>query len=473
MADDQLPAPRKWYQAFGPGLITACVVVGPGSILTSSKVGAANGYALTWVVVASVVFMLAFTTMAARLGVMAKDSPGKMLTEQVGRWLAILIGVSVFFIASAFQFGNNLGVHTAFNAYLQFEYIIVIFNGAAIAFLFCFKNLYKALERLMMVFVGLMLLAFAINLFYAKPNLGEWLVGLVPQAKPRLIFELVLWSALFGVAIFGRGKFWKQDNRSCEWKNTFIAILVMILLMARLGQFWFIVDEKVSLDISVLGLVGTTFVIAAAYFQIYLVRQKGVDKANLSRSLLDSRVGAVIMALITLMIMGTAASVLRGEELSDVGAVAKQLQPLFGDKGKALFCLGLFSAAYSSFLINSMIGGFVLADGLGLGSKPEDPWTRRLTAAVLLTGMGVAIYVIKMGAPPVGAIVTAQAITVIAAPLMAGTLLWLCNCKEYMGQHRNGPFLNIIGGIGFLLLLAMAWNTAFNKVWPRVSGWLG
>ena len=138
MADAQPPAPRRWYQALGPGLITACVVIGPGSILTSSKVGAANGYALSWVVVASVVFMLAFTTMAARLGVMASESPGNMLTKSVGRWLAILIGVSIFFIASAFQFGNYLGVHTAFNAYVKFEYIVVVFNAAAIAFLFCF-----------------------------------------------------------------------------------------------------------------------------------------------------------------------------------------------------------------------------------------------------------------------------------------------------------------------------------------------
>ena len=412
MADDQSPAPRKWYQALGPGLITACVVIGPGSILTSSKVGAANGYSLSWIVLASVVFMLAFTTMAARLGVMTKDSPGKMLADQVGKWLAILIGVSVFFIASAFQFGNNLGVHTAFNAYVEFEYIVIVFNAAAIAFLFCFKNLYKALEKLMMGFVGLMLLAFAANLFFAKPKTGEWARGFVPSGLSEI-------------------------------------------------------------DITVLGLVGTTFVIAAAYFQIYLVREKGVAKEDLPDSLLDSRVGAVIMAAITLMIMGTAASVLRGQELTDAGTVAKQLQPLFGDKGKALFCLGLFSAAYSSFLINSMIGGFVLSDGLGLGSKPEDPWTRRMTAAVLLTGMGVALYVIKTGIKPVGAIVMAQAVTVIAAPLMAGVLLWLCNRKDYMGEHRNGPLLNIVGGIGFLLLLAMAWNTAFNKVLPKVKDWLG
>ena len=102
MADEQPPAPRRWYQALTE-LITACVVIGASSILTSSKVGAANGYALSWVVVASVIFMLAFTTMAARLGVMASESPGNMLAKSVGRWLAILIGVSIFFIASAFS----------------------------------------------------------------------------------------------------------------------------------------------------------------------------------------------------------------------------------------------------------------------------------------------------------------------------------------------------------------------------------
>ena len=412
MSDEKNQSPRRWYQSLGPGLITACVVIGPGSIMTSSKVGAVNGFSLSWVVVASVLFMLTYTTMAARLGVMAKDSPGKMLTDCVGKWLAVLIGISVFFIASAFQFGNNLGVHTAFNAYIEFDYIVIVFNSAAIAFLFFFKNLYKALEKLMMGFVGLMLLAFAVNLIFAKPNLSEWARGFVPGGE---------------------------------------------------GQ----------IDLVVLGLVGTTFVIAAAYFQIYLIREKGIEEEDLPNSLIDSRVGAVIMALITLMIMGTAASVLRGQDLSGAGDVAKQLEPLFGSWGKGLFCLGLFCAAYSSFLINSMIGGFVLADGLGLGSRSEDKWTRYLTAVVLLTGMSVALYVIKKGVQPVGAIVMAQAVTVIAAPLMAGTLLWLCNRKEHMGEQKNGPILNIVGGIGFLMLLAMAWNTAFNKVWPKVSEWLG
>ena len=412
MADDISRSTRRWHHALGPGLITACVVIGPGSILTSSKVGASQGYGMSWVVVVAVIFMMTFTIMASRLGAVAKESPGKMVTDGAGRWLAILIGLSVFFIASAFQFGNNLGVHTAFNAYIEFDYIVIIFNAAAIAFLFLFKNLYKALEKLMMGFVGLMLLAFAANLFFAKPNLGEWVKGFVPGGQTEV-------------------------------------------------------------DITVLGLVGTTFVIAAAYFQIYLVRQKGIRREDLKYSLVDSRVGAGLMAVITLMIMGTAASVLRGQDLAGAGDVAKQLEPLFGSWGKGLFCLGLFCAAYSSFLINSMIGGFVLSDGLGLGSDPNEKWTRYMTTVVLLTGMGVALYVIKTGTKPVAAIVMAQAVTVIAAPLMAGVLLWLCNRKDLMGEDRNSPLLNTLGGLGFVLLLAMAWYTATAKVWPKVSVLLG
>jgi manganese transport protein len=264
----------------------------------------------------------------------------------------------------------------------------------------------------MMGFVGLMLLAFAANLLFAKPNPTEWARGLVPTG----------------------------------------------------------ID---SLDLSVLGLVGTTFAIAAAYFQIYLVRQKGIQREDLPSSLIDSRVGVLLMAVITLMIMGTAAAALKGVKLEGAADVAMQLGPLFGSWSKALFCLGLFSAAYSSFIINSMVGGFVLSDGLGLGCDPEDKWPRYMTAAVLLIGMGVAMYVIKTGIKPMTAIVMAQAVTVIVAPLLAAVLLWLCNRKDIMGEDRNGLLINTLGGVGFMLLLIMAGNTAVYKVWPKVSAWLG
>lgn len=368
---------------------------------------------MSWVVVGAVVFMMVYTSLGAKLGAVTDQSPGTLIAQRAGRWLSVLIGIGVFFISAAFQFGNNLGVHSAFRVYVDFDYIIVAFNALTLLFLFGFRNLYHAVERLMMAFVALMLISFAANLLFAKPDLVELAGGLVP-------------------------------------------------------------GRAAILDISVLGLVGTTFVITAAFFQAYLVQQKGWGKGELREGLIDARVGSVIMALITLMIMSTAAAVLRGKlgDNSSIIDIANQLEPLFGARGQALFCLGLFSAAYSSFLVNSMIGGFILSDGLGLGSKPTDVGPKLFTAAVMLTGMGVALFVIKSGIRPVPAIVAAQAVTVVAAPLMAGALLWLCNSRDIMGEHRNGPVVNFLAGVGFLLLLAMAWYTATHKVWPTVTGWL-
>lgn len=422
------PEPAKrWYQRVGPGLITACVVIGPGSILSSSKVGAQNGYALCWVVALAVVFMMVYMAMGARLGVIAEKSVGTLITERVGRWLAVLIGIGVFFISASFQFGNNLGVHSAF---LEFEdqikkipllgsvdnvvdYVVVLFNVLAISFVFGFRNLYRAIERLMMVFVAIMLLSFAVNLFFAKPHVGELAQGFIPPI-----------ADLFT----GDG------------------------------------DGNELLDISLLALVGTTFVITAAYNQTYLVQQKGWGERELRDGLIDARIGSVIMALITIMLMSTAAAVLRGDELKNVRDVAAGLRPAFGTWGHTLFCLGLFSAAYSSFLVNSMIGGFILSDGLGLGSKPTDFWPKMMTTVVLLTGMTVALLVLRADFDPVPAIVAAQAVTVIAAPLVAGALLWLSNRKDVMGNAGNGKVSNILGLIGFLLLLAMAYYTAAVKI---------
>ncbi|MBI2479080.1 MAG: divalent metal cation transporter, partial [Planctomycetia bacterium] len=216
--------------------------------------------------------------------------------------------------------------------------------------------------------------------------------------------------------------------------------------------------------LSLLALAGTTFVITAAYNQAYLVQQKGWGKADLQDGLLDARIGSVILGLITIMLMCTAGAALRGQDLAHVRDVASGLRPAFGAWGHTLFCLGLFSAAYSSFLVNSMIGGFILADGLGLGSKPTDFGPRLFTTVVLLSGMIVALLILRFNYNPVPAIVAAQAVTVLAAPLVAGALWWLTNRADVMGGDKNTRTTNTLAGMGFVLLLAMAANLACVQI---------
>lgn len=414
------PSNRPWYQRIGPGLITACVVIGPGSIMTSSMVGANNGYGKLWVVVFSVFFMMVYMTMGARLGVVASKAPGDLIREKSGKLLAGLVGISVFFISAAFQSGNNIGVAAAFQAFFDNSYVIavllVIFNGVAISFLFAFKDLYKLVERLMTILVAVMLISFTINLINLKPNLADAAKGFIPS--------------------FGEGGF----------------------------------------DIALLGLVGTTFVITAAYYQAYLVRQKGWGISDMKNGLLDARIGSIIMALITLVLMSTAAAGLYtpGEEveLKNPIAVAASLEKTFGTVSKVIFCLGLFSAAYSSFLVNSMIGGFIASDGLGMGSRPSDRGPRIMTTVALLTGMFVALAVVILDFDRTPTIIAAQAVTVLGAPLIAGVLLWLTSRKDVMGDKVNGPFTNSVAVLGLVLLIAMAGKTAFFDIPDKVDKYL-
>ncbi|MBN1344682.1 MAG: divalent metal cation transporter [Phycisphaerae bacterium] len=408
-------APRAWWRSIGPGLITASVVLGPGSILTSSKVGASFGYEMVWVLLLAVGMMMVFTTLGARLGVVAAATPCDLITQRAGRWLAFVIGASLFFVATTFQFGNNLGVQSAVVELLPSEhwavrYNMIWFNLAAIIFLFAFKNLYRVLEKFLMVLVGLMIVSFAANLIWAL------LKDVAPPAASA---------------------------------------------SAPARQGW-------DLLVPVFGMVGTTFSVGGAFYQAYLVRQKGWTAKDLRQGTIDARVGITILGLITLTIMATSATVLRGADLKDAGDVARQLTPLFGPYGKALFCLGLFAAAFSSFLVNAMIGGSLLSDGMGLGGYMKDLWPKIFTTASLLIGMSVAIWVTRAGRAPVGAIVTAQAITVIANPLMAGVMLWLTNRRDVMGDRRNGLALNVLGGIGFLMVLAIAIQVVIAKLLPKV-----
>lgn len=410
---------QPWYRRIGPGLITACVVIGPGSIMTSSKIGANDEYAMLWVVVVSVAFMLLFMTLGAKLGVVADRAPGDLIRRKAGAWLAILVGAGVFFISAAFQSGNNIGVAAAFEAFVESKIVVagmvVLFNGLAISFLFVFRNMYRVLERVMTAFVGLMLACFALNLIRLSPDWTSMAEGFVPS-------------------------------------------------LGKSGEM-----------LPVLGLVGTTFVITAAFYQAYLVRQKGWQLADLKSGLVDARIGSVIMFCITIMLMSTAAAGLYTGQpvaLANPVAVATSLETTFGPSAKVIFCLGLFSAAYSSFLVNSMIGGFMAADGLGWGSAPSDLGPRLMTTSALVIGMLVGVAVLLFDFDRTPTIIAAQAVTVVAAPLVAAVLLWLTSSRDVMGDQVNSPLTIGMGMLGLILLIAMAGKTAFVDLPAKLDSYL-
>jgi len=147
---------------------------------------------------------------------------------------------------------------------------------------------------------------------------------------------------------------------------------------------------------------------------------------------------------------------LQGQQANDISVLATQLRPLLGPATRALFSVGLFAVAMNPFVINAMIGGSMLADGVGKPARLSDPWSRRFTVIVLLVGMGVAMIVLHTPVKKIDAIIFGQALTVIGNPLMAVAILWLANRKDIMGERRNTLVVNILGGVGFVVVLLTA-----------------
>ena len=157
-----------------------------------------------------------------------------------------------------------------------------------------------------------------------------------------------------------------------------------------------------------------------------------------------------------MIIMITAGTVIRGQPATDIGTLALSLKPLLGSTAYWVFCIGLVAVAMNPFLINAMIGGTILADGAGASARMSDRWPRILTVVVMVVGMGVALLALRSGQKPINLIIFGQALTVLGNPLMAAAMLWLANRSDIMGDRRNGPIANILGGIGLLVVILMA-----------------
>jgi len=389
---------KNLFQSVGPGFIIASVVLGPGSITVASRIGSENGYAFLWVIVLSVIFMAVYTTMAARFGVVNKESFLSVIAGKYGRVFAVFIGVSSFVAAASFQFGNNLGIGIGMQGITGIDERVwpLIFTPLAIILVFWAKNLYKALEKLMMIMVLIIIVSFFVNLLFIKPDAAGVIAGFIPAKIPHGAFN------------------------------------------------------------EIAAIIATTFVLNGAVFQAYLVQDKGWTTADYKTSMHDSIAGIVILAVISMLVIITSAAALYPLHVTVNSAadMAKQLEKMFGPFSKYIFSLGLCAAAFSSLVVNGVIGGRLLADSFGWGASIASKATKISITAVLLIGMVIAVFFKGQIIP---ALVAAQASSLFGVPLIAIGMVLLLNNRKVMGDYVNSKWQNVLAAFGLLLISVIVW----------------
>jgi manganese transport protein len=386
---------KKWWLSLGPGIITAALVFGPGSLTITSKLGANFGYSLLWVVVVATTLMMAFTGMGARIGVTTNQSLLKVFKNKWGKWASLFAGVGIFIVTASFQAGNAIGAGISFAESFNTSSVpwIIMISLAAISLLF-HKSFYKILEKVMLIMVSIMLLSFLFTLLLAKPEIDELAAGLIPSVPEG---SLIL----------------------------------------------------------VIALVASSFSIAGAFYQSYLVQEKGWKKNEINKVVKESFTGILVLGLISAMILMSSGAILNPQGLG-VNAAAdmgKALEPLYGQWATSIFMIGLFGASFSSLIGNATIGGTLFADALSLGSDLNSKPVKIMIMVIIIVG---AIIAIAFGRLPLELIVLAQGITIFVVPFIGLGILLIANNKEIMGDQVNGKASKILGVIGIVILFSLA-----------------
>ena len=385
---------RSWLKILGPGIITAALVFGPGSLTIASKLGAGFEYKLLWVVILTTFFMAVFTLMGARIGISLEKSLVKTIKETYGKTFSLIIGFGVFLVTASFQSGNSIGAGLAFAELFHTSTIpwIIIMSLLAIALLFL-KSFYKILEKIMIGMISIMVFSFLITLVLSGPQIMAIIKGIKPSIPS-------------------------------------------------------------GSELLVIALIASSFSMVGAFYQAYLVQERGWKKHQLKMCQYESLTGIIILGMITFMIMAAAGSVLfpKGIQVNSAAEMGTALEPLFGNLASTVFMIGLFAASFSSLLGNATLGGAVLADTLSLGNKLSSLPLRLMIMLVIITG---AVFAIAFSHLQLQLIVIAQALTMIVAPIVGVFILLISSNHRYMGDLKNNNILLIAGILGLLVVLLL------------------
>lgn len=389
-----------FIRMLGPGIITAALVFGPGSLTVASKLGANFQYKLLWIVLVTTFLMAIFTLMSTRIGISSQQTLIEIIKKKYGKVYSIIVGFGIFMVAVLFQSGNSIGGGLAFAELFHTapEPWIIFFSAIAISFLFL-RSFYKLLEKVMIAMVAIMLLSFLFTLIIAAPDYIELIKGFVPGIPQG--------------------------------------------------------SEMLSI-----ALTATSFSVVGAFYQSYLVQERGWKKDEYLLCRRETLTGIILLGFITMMVISAAGAVLfpRDIKVQSAADMGEAIRPLFGNISSTVFMIGLFAASFSSLIGNASLGGSILADTLSIGKKMQDLPLRLMIMLIIITGAVIATIFSNMG---LQLIVLAQRLTILIVPLIALFIFLVAGDQSIVGHLKINRNYKIAGISGLLLLIGLAIYTLY------------
>lgn len=395
---------KEKLQAIGPGAMVTASFIGPGTVTTATRTGAGFGYALLWTVLFSIIATIILQMMSAKLGIVTQTGLGEAIATEFKnptlRMLSILlVGVSITFGCAAYISGDLSGTALGLATMVNVNTRILGPVMGIIVFLLVFFGSPKFLEKFLTSLVVIMALVFLTTMFVAKPDVSEIFRGFIPSMPE-------------GSMIF------------------------------------------------IISMIGTTVVPYNFFLHATSARRNFKSTDELVLSNWDTVVSITIGGLITLAVLITSATLMRGVDVTSAADMAIQLEPLLGSWSRLFMSIGLFAAGLSSAIATPLGASYTLAGLLGWKYNNSDKRFKYTNLGIVAIGTIVS----GLGLDSLTVILLAQALNGIILPIIAVYLVYVTSSKRQLGRFANTPIMIVLGSAVALVAIFLGVNSLIDAI---------
>jgi manganese transport protein len=396
---------KRVFAYFGPAYLVSVGYMDPGNWATDLAGGSQFGYTLLWVLLMSNGIALLLQSLSARLGIVRGRDLAQASRETYPRFINITLYLLAEIAIAACDLAEVLGMAIGINLLTGLPLMGGVLLTVLDTFLFLLLQRLgmRKLEAFILALIGIISIAFFIEIWMVKPNLGEVVSGFAPVLPNR--------EALY------------------------IAI----------------------------GIIGATVMPHNLYLHSALVqtRKFSRDDAGIRQALTgnrwDSTIALNLAFLVNVAILVLAATAFFKTGRTDVGEIQKAYQllaPLLGTKlAPLLFAIALIAAGQSSTITGTLAGQIVMEGYLHLRINP---WLRRLLTRLLAIIPAVLVLWIYGDKEINQLIVLSQVVLSLQLGFAVIPLIHFVSDKSRMGKFT------IHKGVQFLAWLVAAVVIYFN-----------
>ncbi|MGH9416849.1 MAG: Nramp family divalent metal transporter [Terriglobales bacterium] len=387
---------REIWLYFGPAFVASVAYIDPGNFATNIQGGAEFGYQLLWVLLWSNLIAMLVQFLSAKLGIATGKTLPQLCRERFSRPVVIALWVIAEIAAMATDVAEFLGATLGLFLLLHWSMLLCALVATAAVFLILAIEVYgfRRLEHLIMLFVGVIAIAYFYEILLARPN---WPAVAVATVLPRLTTS----SAYIAVAMLGA-----------------TVMPHVIYLHSALVQHRFRPDDP-------------SHSLRHARYELW-----------------DVLVAMNASWLVNSAMLIMAAAVFFGTGVRNMGIqLAHQtLTPILGPASALAFAWALLCSGLSSSVVGTMAGQ-VIIDGF-LDVNFNIFYRRALTVIP-------ALVVIAIGLDPLAVLVFSQAVLSFALPFAIVPLILFVQDARIMGELAVQRFTAMLGWIATATILAL------------------